>query len=386
MEVTESIPFTRRLVPLGMVTGIFFVNMVSRVVLSPLMPAIERDLGIGHGQAGGLFLLLSFGYCIGLLGAGFTCSRIDHRHSISLSVGMMAAVLLATGATTTVGGLRVGVICLGLAAGLYLPSGVATVTSLVDPKDWGKALAVHELAPNLSYTAAPLLAEALLRNTSWRGAMVFLGVLSLSASVGFALLGKGGRSRGQPPRWRDARALTRRPPFWILLLVFAIGLGGSMGVYAMLPLYLLSGLGFTRGEANVLVAVSRASSVAMVFGAGFLADRLGAKRAMIVVLCVAGVLTVLLGSVPRSWIVPVAILQPIAIAWFFPAAFAALTALSPLAVAFAVPFAMALGSGVIPALIGVLGERNAFGPGIAAVGALCLLGAALASRLRFEAS
>ncbi|NTU59599.1 MAG: MFS transporter [Deltaproteobacteria bacterium] len=381
MTAQDGLPFSRRLVPVGMVTGIFFVNIASRVVLGPLMPAIEKDLGIGHAQAGGIFLLLAVAYCVGLLGAGFVSARLTHRTTIALSAGLMAVVLLGMGATTTLAGLRVAVVFLGLVAGLYLSSGVSTVTSLVDARDWGKALSMHEIAPNLAFTLAPLFAEALLQRTSWRGAMVTLGFLSLTAGVGFALWGQGGRTRGQQPSWGDARSLIAKPAFWILFVLFALSLGTTMGVYSMMPLYLTSALGFTRGGANVLVAASRAVSVATIFGAGLLVDRLGHKRAMMVVLVGAGALTLLIGVASAQWIVPVAILQPIIGAWFFPAAFAALSALSPLAVSFAVPFAMALGSGVVPAVIGFLGERHAFGPGFVLVGALCLGGALLAARL-----
>lgn len=50
-----------------------------------------------------------------------------------------------------------GAVCLGLglAAGLYLPSGVAALTSFVRPRDWGKAVAMHEIAPNGGMVLAP---------------------------------------------------------------------------------------------------------------------------------------------------------------------------------------------------------------------------------------
>jgi NNP family nitrate/nitrite transporter-like MFS transporter len=78
------------------------------------------------------------------------------------------------------------------------------------------------------------------------------------------------------------------------------------------------------------------------------------------------------------------ILQALPGAWFFPAAFSALSAVGPLAVSFAVPLAMVLGGGVVPALIGVLGQRGAFATGIALIGGTMLLGAVLASRLDRE--
>ena len=42
--------------------GIFFINFLSRIILAPLLPAIETDLHIGHGEAGAFFLLISLGY------------------------------------------------------------------------------------------------------------------------------------------------------------------------------------------------------------------------------------------------------------------------------------------------------------------------------------
>lgn len=42
-----------------LMTGLFFFNISGRIVLSPLMPEIEADLGISHADAGSLFFLIS---------------------------------------------------------------------------------------------------------------------------------------------------------------------------------------------------------------------------------------------------------------------------------------------------------------------------------------
>jgi NNP family nitrate/nitrite transporter-like MFS transporter len=72
---------------------------------------------------------------------------------------------------------------LGAGAGLYLPSGIATLTGLVAPRHWGKAIAIHELAPNLDFVTAPLLSEALLNWTSWRGVLILFGIGSIAAGA-----------------------------------------------------------------------------------------------------------------------------------------------------------------------------------------------------------
>ena len=62
--------------PIIFVTVIFYLNFTSRVILAPLLPVIEEDLGIGHGEAGSLFLYIACGSGVGLLGSGFVSSRV----------------------------------------------------------------------------------------------------------------------------------------------------------------------------------------------------------------------------------------------------------------------------------------------------------------------
>ena len=41
-----------------LLTLLFFVNFMARIVQAPLLPAIEKDLGITHAEAGSLFFIL----------------------------------------------------------------------------------------------------------------------------------------------------------------------------------------------------------------------------------------------------------------------------------------------------------------------------------------
>ena len=42
--------FHTQLVPLILLTGIFFLNFTSRIIPAPLMPTIEKETGVGHGE------------------------------------------------------------------------------------------------------------------------------------------------------------------------------------------------------------------------------------------------------------------------------------------------------------------------------------------------
>ena len=67
----KSDRFRNYLGPLLILTSIFFVNFISRIIPAPLMPKIETDLNISHAQAGSFFLLISIGYFVTLIGSGF---------------------------------------------------------------------------------------------------------------------------------------------------------------------------------------------------------------------------------------------------------------------------------------------------------------------------
>ena len=371
--------FRSKIGPILLLSQIFLLNFLGRVILAPLLPTIERDLAVGHGEAGSLFLLISLGYFISLLGSGFVASWLMHYRTIILSASAIGLALVAISFSDSQPGVLLGLFLLGLSAGLYLPSGISTLTSLVEPNQWGKAIAIHELAPNLGFVLAPLISAALLRWFSWRGILAVMGVASIAAGVAFARFGKGGRFPGAAPSAASFQNILTKPAFWVMTTLFSLGITGSLGVYAMLPLYLVAERGLDQYSANILVAISRVSGLGMAFLAGWATDRFGAKRIMAAVLILTGSMTVLLGVAKGYWIVIIVFLQPMLAVCFFPAGFAALSRIGPpssrnVAVSLAIPLAFLIGAGSIPTGIGIIGDFANFALGFALVGGLILAG------------
>ena len=77
--------FSTDLRPVFFLTLIFFINFIGRMILSPLLPTMEKELAISHGQAGSFFFLISSGYVMGLIGSGFFASRSNHKITIVVS-------------------------------------------------------------------------------------------------------------------------------------------------------------------------------------------------------------------------------------------------------------------------------------------------------------
>ncbi len=383
--------FAAQAAPVFFLAAIFLLNFIARVIMSPLLPTIEKELAINHGQAGFFFFLISAGYLSGLLGSGFLSSRTNHRRTILLSgTGVGLALFLLAG-SSHLWAMHLGLYALGLAAGLYMPSAIATITALVDQRHWGKAIAIHELAPNLAFFTGPFVAELFLRYATWRAALAVLGCISIVITMAYYRYGQGGWFAGESPASNAFGGLVRTSAFWIMLILFGMGVSSTVGIYAMLPLYLVSDRHVGLSWANTLTALSR--SYGPVFGmlGGWVADRLGPKRTMVVSLTVTGVLTLLLGLVADSWMSAVVIVQPALAVWFFPAGFAALAVIVPpharnLAVGFTIPFGYLIGGGAIPTFIGMMGDAKLFASGFTITGLLIIGAGILALSLKLPES
>ncbi|HXV84503.1 MAG TPA: MFS transporter [Candidatus Binatia bacterium] len=384
-------PFWPQLGPVVFLAVIFLLNFVSRIILAPLLPAIEKELGISHGQAGSFFFLISAGYVIGLIGSGFLASRSSHGITIVVSMAGVGLALLGISVVGSLWAMRAGLFVLGFASGLYIASAIATITSLIERAHWGKAIAVHELAPNLAFFAGPFVAELFLRWSTWRFALGSLAVLSLIASFAYCRFGRGGDFAGESPTSNAFGALVRSTALWIMAGLFGLGVSATIGIYAMLPLYLVSERQMDLRWANTLVALSRSYGPILGVLGGWVSDRLGPKETMVMSLTFTGIATLLLGLASSAWIDIVVLLQPLLAVWFFPAGFAALAAATPpgarnLAVAFTIPCGYLIGGGMVPTFIGVMGDAESFTLGFVVTGILILLGGTLAWSLKLSAN
>jgi NNP family nitrate/nitrite transporter-like MFS transporter len=377
MPVRRTLPFPWA--PIFLLTTIFYLNFTSRVLLAPFMPVIEKDMGMGHGGAGSLFLYIALGYGAGLLGSGFVTSRLSHRLTIAWAIIMVGVALLTVSRSTSIGGMRLGLVIVGLFAGFYIPSGIATLTDLASQEHWGKALAIHELGPNLGYVTVPLLAEGLLKFFHWREALAVMGMVSILMGVFFFLMGKGGNQKGHPPRWSSMRTIITSPPYWMMTALFTVSIGSSIGLYTMIPLFLVNEMGMERRLANPLIGFSRVFGIIILFCSGFFTDRFGPKSAMTFFLLTTGIFTLLFGAFRHPLATPVLMfLQAASTACLFPVGFTILSVVFPprlrsTAVSLVMVVGFSLGGGAVPSGLGHWAENFSFSSGFALLGVFFLL-------------
>lgn len=373
------------LAPLLFLTLLFYLNFVARILLSPLAPVMEAELGYSHAGTGSLFLLTSLGYFFGLFASGLISSRWTFTQTIQLSVTGFGLGLILIAFSRNYLQIGILVTLMGFMTGLYLPAGMAKLTELIPPANWGKGLAVHELGPNFAFFIVPLQVELLLRFLDWHQVLLLQGLVTLGiVAVHRYYVGQGG-SRGVTPKLATIKDFFQQKIFWKLVLLISLGVGSTIGIYSMLPLYFID-QGISRDLGNSMLSASRILSIPVVLIGGWLTDRIGVRRSLLIILNAGGLLTALIGVLHGYWLFIPIFLQPLFVVCFFPPAFKALVLSVPAklrnqAIAYTVPFGFLLGAGITPFVLGMLGDAGLFQESFIGLGCLMAAGSLMAREL-----
>ena len=369
-------------------TLLFFLGFITRLIFSPLAPAIGKDIALTSGQVGSIFFTGSFGLLAGSLVAGLVSARINHRGSLLISVFGMAVVLGVASFSGSVWALRGAMFALAFLAGLHLPSSVATITATVRQEDWPRALSVQQLGPPLGLVASPLVAVGLLHWFDWRVTLLLVAGLALVLGLGFLIFFRGiGSFPGDAPSPALLGPVARTRSFWVMIFLFALGMGAQVGVYTMLPLYLHGEKGMTVSSANTLLGLANLSPLVMVFVSGVVTARIGPQRTMSLFLFPTGIATILVGTLSGTGLkVAIFVMAALAVG-FFPPAFAALSrivqpTMRSLVSALAPSGAFILGGGLLPQALGYMGQAYTLGSGIMIAGAVIAVGSGATFFLR----
>ena len=200
-------------------------------------------------------------------------------------------------------------------------------------------------------------------------------------TISIALAGKGGTGKGMAPSLRLTGKVLTNPSFLIMTALFMISIGSSLGLYTIMPLYLVSEMGMDRGFANTLIGLSRVFGIVALYFAGLLSDRVGHKRTMAFFIVTTGFLTLCLGFIRGPAATPVFLfLQGASAACLFPVGFTLIALLFPddlrsVAVSLVIFCGFILGGGFVPSFVGHWAEIYSFSSAFTLLGILflCLL-------------
>ena len=367
-----------RILPLFVFWCLWYLNFSTRTIFSPILPLIEDSLLLSHGKAGGLFISLSVGYSLALLATGRLTPAWGYKRTIVIGFLGVSLVFFGFQFAESYVSFHLLFFLLGIATGTYIPSILPIITETYESRNWGKAIGLHDSAASFSIFSIPILMAYGLQFFSYKTPLLLLGIVSLIFPLFFWKVSA--EPKKEPlQKGESYTGLFKKRTIWIMILFWILSSASSMGVYSILPLYLIKERGIDFDLANNLLGISRAGGMAVPILIGFLVDRYGYRTILFLSLLMTGLSTIALSlSSPLSLIFISLTLQAVLSLGFFPVALATISKLAPLSsrsmvLGVIMSVGVGFGMGVTPFLLGLTADHFNFRVGIFWLGVLTSL-------------
>lgn len=305
--------------------GSFAMSTVG-FVFSSLLPAIAGDAHVSIPFAGYLIMAFSLAYAVGAPVLSALAGEVDRRRILAATMLFFVAGNLVAASSSSFAGLLVAQIMMGMSAGLYAATAQATAVSLAGAEHRARAIAVvvggTTFAVALGAPAGVLIATM----WGWRGTFVSIAFLALvCAAILWVRLPRG--SRGIKLTLSERFTAIARPGILPSLVVTLLYLAGGFTVISYIAPLALEGAALPAIALPGMLLAFGAGAVIGNLSSGYLADRIGATRMVVLSLlmssgfCLAIALTLKLlphhiaGPVLIGLMVPWGI-----IGWAFPPA------------------------------------------------------------------
>lgn len=275
-------------------------------LLAALLPFVKEGLGLSYLQSG--LLLSAYTITSGLsqfLG-GWIGDRFRRKLIIAVGLGGVGLSTLAVGLSPTYYPMLTILVIMGIFAGAYHPSAVATLSSSFEATRRGKVIALHMVGGSIGFTIGPILGGPIAELLGWRFAFIILSLPALAA-VPVILkkfrqmeLVSSTKSQQQPSQptihvtsiWQALRSII----IIFLLAVLTHLVAGS--VMAFIPVYLVDKHHVAPAYAAMMMGIVRGGGIAGSLFGGWLSDRWSRKKAIFLSLAVTGPVLYLLTQLP----------------------------------------------------------------------------------------
>jgi len=367
----------KKIITLILFWSLWFLNFSTRTILSPLLPVIEDEFTISHALAGSLFFYLSLGYATTLLLSSLISVRIGHKRTIALGFAILILTLYSLKYASNYYYMAIASLFIGMGSGLYMPSAIPMLTSIYSRRNWGKAIALHDTGASFSILLIPLLTALGLRFIHWRSLFVILCGFCLIMILSYWLFIPH-MNHQNDEKVRFFSILARRD-FWIIAVLWIFAAAANLGVYNVIPLFLVKERGMPMETANAIFGFSRVGGFLVAIAAGTLADRYGVKKILAVAFLTTGLSTMgLAAATDFNVLVAMLFIQATVCTAFFPVGLVAISMLSSLSerslyTGASIAAGIIGGLGLTPLFLGAIADVWSFQVGIFILGILTTL-------------
>jgi MFS transporter, FSR family, fosmidomycin resistance protein len=356
-----------------------------------LLPIWQTEFALGYGVLALLRALSSGTMALLQIPAGRLAEQIDGKVILAVGTALSALGWLLAGMSGGVLGLGVALMLSGAGSSTQHPLASAAVS-----RAYGNAarkpLGIYNFTGDLGKASIPALISLLLVIMSWRHAVWGLACAGIIVSICIALwmpmVGKGHRAE---PKVASARGGEGSGGFYWLLAIGMLDSAVRMGFLTFLP-FLLRGKGAALPVSGLALAMVFVGGAAGKFACGWLGERMGTTRTVLVTEGATAVLIVGVLALPLMPAIALLPLLGVMLNGTSSVLYGTVPELTPSHMterAFALFYTGTIGAGATaPVMYGLLGD--ALGPAVATTATaatalvICPLALALARHLSDE--
>jgi len=264
---------------LALCTLAFFVTMVGRLAISPVIPDVVETFTVSNATVGLALTGMWLAYGLAQYPSGVLADRHGEKLIILIAVGGSAAAALAVSITPVFALFFLATVLLGGVAGLHYS--VATTLLARTYDNVGTAVGVHNTGATVAGLVTPVAVAWIAVRYGWRPAIAAVAVIGIPSTILFAWKVRSTEPRRPDEPLRDrfqfgpVVALLSRPPIAFTLVIAIVGEFAWQGTASFLPTFLIEHRDASTTLAGVLFSLYFVVQGVGQIGVGAVSDRIG---------------------------------------------------------------------------------------------------------------
>lgn len=228
-----------------------WLNYMDRGTLSVAAPALQPEMGLGPTQMGVLLSAFFWTYSLMQPISGWLVDRFDVYRVYAVGFAIWSAAVMTAGFTTTLTGLLISRLLLGIGESVAFPSYSRLLAGGYAEKHRGLANAMIDVGTKAGPALGTFLGANLVQTYGWRIFFIWMGGLSLIWLIPWLLLmpkSEGGTVREQA---KPVTGLLRMREAWGTFIGLFCFNYAFYFLLTWLPSYLVNSRGFTMKEMSI---------------------------------------------------------------------------------------------------------------------------------------
>ena len=287
----------------------WLMSYIDRSLMPMALPLIGQEFHLSPTVLGAVISIFFVGYATMQIPGGMLADRIGPRKSITLGVAFWTGFSVLTGAAGSLLNLMIVRLCFGIAEGVHPAAAFKALSSWFPPTERSRANGLVMSSNALGPMIAPILFATLVSAYGWRAAFYIISIPGFLIALGAYWL-----LRDRPSEHPSVTAeelqeignyetaqrkipfseLVKNPALWRLFFIYMLWDITWWGFQAWLPSYLFKVRGFSLTHTGLVTALPYAAGFLGVILAGWIADRTGKRKAVLLVVLLGDALFMVL--------------------------------------------------------------------------------------------